>query len=93
MLILWQTSKSVAEKFCAISGHALFLLLVAGAIIGAESRSDTDLWLAIAALPALMLAVHSWQENRPQTPREIITIGEDTALMPLRQASGDFISD
>lgn len=92
MLILWQATQTIAERICTIAGHVLFMLLVAGAIVGAESRSDTDLWLAIATLPALMLAVYSWQDNSPETPSEIVNVGEDTALVPLR-FTRDVVSD
>ncbi len=92
MLVLWQVTRRIAEKLCPIAVHVLFLLLVTGAIIGAESRSDTDLWLAIAALPALMLVMFSWQENRPETPSEVVTVGEETSLISLRP-SRDLVSD
>lgn len=61
ILILWNYAPLTAATWCARASNALFVLLVAAAILGTESHSGTEVWLGIAAFPAFLLAISSWK--------------------------------
>lgn len=63
MAVVWASGSRLALRFCSSVSNCVLFLLVVGAIVGAKSGADTELWLALATLPALLLAASNWRDR------------------------------
>lgn len=78
MCMLWCWRRRLAARWCPIASNALFSLLLVGAVVGAENATDNDVWLALGAFPALVVAAASWRDARARGGYE--AIGYETDL-------------